>query len=81
MVIFSDAGNFSKVNNLCVLRLKQIQTRLCSNNDNGKIPKEIDNESSDNYEQDIKSSILQSSLPYVPQHGWSRDAITAGINC
>lgn len=80
MVIFSDAGNFSKVNNLCVFRLKKIQTRLCSNNDSGKNPKEINNESSDNYEQDIKSTILQASLPYVPQYGWSRDTITAGIN-
>lgn len=65
-------------------RLKKVPSRLYSNKNNDLIPeeKETENnkESSDNYEEDIKSKILQSSLPYVPQHGWSRDTIAAGIN-
>jgi len=57
--------------------------RLCNtNNDNSRIGRETidenDDGSSDNYEQDIRSKILQSSLPYVPEHGWSRDTVAAG---
>lgn len=79
-------GNFAKVNNLCAFRLKKVPVRLYSstNNDSSKILEDNivneNNESSNNYENDIKSKILQSSLPYVPQHGWSRDTIAAGIN-
>ncbi|VVC33058.1 Hypothetical protein CINCED_3A022066 [Cinara cedri] len=76
---FSRAGNFSKINNLCAFGLKIVPIRLCSNNDNGKIPEELNN-GSDNYEQDIKSTILRSSLSYVPKHGWSRDTIAAGAD-
>lgn len=69
---------------MCAFRLKEVPSRLCSNKNNELIPEEKENEnnkeSSDNYEQDIKSQILQSSLPYVPHHGWSRDTIAAGIN-
>lgn len=57
--------------------------RLCSNinNDTGKIVEDNKiNESSNSYEDEIKIKILQSSLAYVPQHGWSVDSITAGIN-
>lgn len=57
--------------------------RLCSNanNDTGKILEDNENnESNSSYEDEIKIKILQSSLPYVPQHGWSIDTITAGIN-
>lgn len=80
-------GNFVKVNNLCAtFQLKEVSLKLCStssNKDNGQLAEEIvynKNDSSDNYEQDIKSKILQSSLPFVPQHGWSRDTIAAGIH-
>ncbi|CAH2005709.1 unnamed protein product [Acanthoscelides obtectus] len=31
-----------------------------------------------NYEEDIRNKILSASLPYVPQLGWSKDAITKG---
>lgn len=70
---------------MCAFRLKEVSTRLyTSNKINDQILEEKENEnnkeSSDNYEQDIKSKILQSSLSYVPQHGWSRDTIAAGIN-
>lgn len=71
-------------------RLKVVPARkLCTANDStssstdGKIgeePVDNKNESSDRYEQDIKSKILQSSLPFVPQHGWSRDTVAAGID-
>lgn len=69
---------------MCAFRLKEVPTRLCSNKNSDPILEEKENEnskeSSDTYEQGIKSKILQSSLPYVPQHGWSRDTIAAGIN-
>nr|CAI5864879.1 unnamed protein product [Callosobruchus analis] len=32
----------------------------------------------DSYEEDIRSKILLASLPYVPQLGWSKDAISKG---
>lgn len=72
------------MNNLRVFRIKEVPSRYCSdNNNNGKITEEIVNENngpSGSYEQDIKSKILQSSLPYVPQHGWSRDTVAAGMH-
>lgn len=72
------------MNNVCVFRLRDVSVRLSSNGSNGdgKVAEVVGNENSgsDSYEQDIKTKILQSSLPYVPQHGWSRDTIAAGTN-
>lgn len=31
-----------------------------------------------NYEEDIRSKILEASLLFVPELGWSKDAITKG---
>lgn len=73
------------MNNLCVFRLKGGTVRFCNTNTigNDKISEEntVDKKdgSSDSYEQDIKSKILHSSLPYVPQHGWSKDTVAAGM--
>jgi hypothetical protein len=72
------------------LRPKEIAVRLSSGNngggDDGRAAREVppvdehhDESSDDSYEQDVKSKILQSSLQYVPEHGWSRDTIAAGI--
>lgn len=75
-------GNFAKINNSGAFWLKEVRIRSCStNNDNGKMSQETINEndeSFDNYDQEIKSKILRSSLPYVPEHGWSRDTVAAG---
>lgn len=82
---YSSTGSLAKANNFCALRPKEIAAvRLCSGHnggDDGRITREVpvDESSSDSYEQDIKSKILQSSLPYVPEHGWSRDTVAAGI--
>lgn len=75
----------AKANNLCALRPKEIITvRLCSGNSSdadGRTAREVPDtvDESDSYEQDIKSKILQSSLQYVSEHGWSRDTVAAGI--
>jgi len=74
------------VNNLYAFQLNQISAKLCSNtniNDNSQITKGIvkeDNGFSENYEEGIKLKILQSSLPFVSQHGWSRDTLAAGAD-
>lgn len=45
----------------------------------GNIANNGNNGDGDSYEKDIKTKILQSSLPHVPRHGWSRDTVAAGI--
>ncbi|XP_027854280.2 ubiquinone biosynthesis protein COQ9, mitochondrial [Aphis gossypii] len=44
----------------------------------GNIANNGNNGDGDSYEKDIKTKILQSSLPHVPRHGWSRDTVAAG---
>ncbi|XP_025416082.1 ubiquinone biosynthesis protein COQ9, mitochondrial isoform X2 [Sipha flava] len=89
--IFSKTGSFAKANGARALRPKEIAVRLSSGNngggDDGRAAREVppvdehhDESSDDSYEQDVKSKILQSSLQYVPEHGWSRDTIAAGAH-
>jgi len=47
-------------------------------NSSGQSTTDANDCNGDGYESDIKTKILQSSLQYVPQHGWSRDTVAAG---
>jgi len=47
-------------------------------NSSGQSTTDASDSDGDGYERDIKTKILQSSLQYVPQHGWSRDTVAAG---
>lgn len=43
-------------------------------------PEHNQTQSNNNYEEDIKVKILQASLPFVHEMGWSKEALSAGAN-
>lgn len=51
-----------------------------SENDNKKVESEqsIHEENDEEYEKNIKTNILSASLKFVPDMGWSKQAISAG---
>ncbi|XP_026808633.1 ubiquinone biosynthesis protein COQ9, mitochondrial isoform X2 [Rhopalosiphum maidis] len=90
--VISKAGTFARANNFHASFRPSVggglTSRPCSGNGNpngsgnpnssGQSTTDANDCNGDGYERDIKTKILQSSLQYVPQHGWSRDTVAAG---